>query len=268
MKYFVFDLQRFVNYVTLTGGNDRYTNSFTRTNLNAYIAALDGNDSITNECEAATVDGGDGDDSIHNKYYGGTTFGWNSSLSGGNGNDTIIDDGDSYRSFFNTLDGGSGNDYIKHAAGNKVTVDGGFDNDTIIVGGQYNSLNGGSGNDQISLTANVYDNTVTGGKGNDIIYNKDSSTFTKTTYQFSAGDGHDTIFGTFKYYDALLVNSPNVEDPLYSVICYNGKSNGYHVGQISRDDIFIMVGDYTNSIRLKDFDETEFTLKMRIPISS
>ena len=81
-----------------TDGNDSISNYFDGATINA----LGGNDSISNSGDYSTVDGGAGNDSIFNNATGVFIY-------GGEGND-VIENGDDYSYGDNaTIDGGKGN---------------------------------------------------------------------------------------------------------------------------------------------------------------
>ena len=122
------------------------------------INALGGDDSISNNAERNSIDGGAGNDEINNSTWGSLT-----AIEGGSGSDTIKSE-----SWLVTIDVGDGNDYI-YNRGNNSTIDGGAGNDTVVNDG-----------------SNV---TIEGGKGRDIIYAANA------LIKYSAGDGSDIIRG-------------------------------------------------------------------------
>lgn len=88
------------------------------------LRGTDGNDTLTNETDRVTVDGGAGNDSL--VLSGATRF--NVTLDGGDGNDTLR-----ARNNFTKMYGGNGNDYIYNSSF-YVTINGGKGNDTIYGG--------------------------------------------------------------------------------------------------------------------------------------
>ncbi|MBH0203087.1 MAG: hypothetical protein HP496_12540 [Nitrospira sp.] len=97
----------------------------------------------------------------------------NNVLDGGSGNDRV-DGGDGNDSLL----GGSGNDVLNGENG-RDTLDGGAGDDQLLGGAGNDILIGGSGADRF-----------TGGRGNDMLVGNSGN----DTYQFSRGDGQDTIF--------------------------------------------------------------------------
>lgn len=123
------------------------------------------------------------------------------SIDAGSGNDYIDNNGNNA-----TLDGGEDNDYV-HNIGANVSILGGDGNDHIYGGGLSASLSGGAGNDYISINerkewnedtqemevVSTPDNaTITGGTGNDSIYNDGGA---NVLFKYMAGDGNDKITG-------------------------------------------------------------------------
>ena len=241
------------SYVTIVSGKGA---DFIRTySNNAKISVGAGNDYVWNGYGGndgyGSIIGGDsvsavlgaGNDYLHN--YRGS----NATINGGDGNDTI------YTSRGNTLkaDGGDGDDYLTNNIGNYVTISGGTGNDVIAnyshymdymsyhyYGGNYVSMSGGAGDDTIynygthdySDSYGSY-NTITGGKGDDIV-SLDSDSH-NITVQYTYGDGNDTIFG-FKSDDTLYITT----NEKYSTVS-------------SGSDLFIMF-DNDEVITLKDVD--------------
>lgn len=114
-------------------------------------------------------------------------------ISGGNGNDTIEN-----RGYDVKINAGAGNDSVwtdvltSYGSSNyrSATVNGGEGADTLKVRDHQTSLNGGAGNDLISVYSSSWENnTLQGGKGNDVIYGGGSNVFV-----YSDGDGSDTIY--------------------------------------------------------------------------
>ncbi|MBR6713122.1 MAG: hypothetical protein IKI76_09045 [Selenomonadaceae bacterium] len=181
--------------VTLTAGNDTYANTV----QGATIAALGGDDYLSNTASNVSIDAGADDDYVY-------STGNSSTILVGSGNDTIYNYGGNY----STLDAGSDNDYVINTGnsskilggdgadtlendGNRVTIDAGTGNDTIInKSGYYVSINGGAGADVVSLFSNQREVTISGGKGDDIIYGSSNNSY-GVLYQYSASDGSDKI---------------------------------------------------------------------------
>ncbi|MBB3938329.1 beta strand repeat-containing protein [Aureimonas phyllosphaerae] len=156
------------------------------------VDAGDGADSVTGTAARDILNGGAG----HDTLLGGmgddalTGGAGNDRLDGGAGNDTLYDaGGDGVNSAY----GGQGNDRIElvNATAGGV-VDGGDDNDTIIVnGGAAMSIAGGSGNDTISLsnsTTGTERHRVDAGDGDDVVTLNGTSAM-----DLQGGAGHDTL---------------------------------------------------------------------------
>ncbi|MBI1890370.1 MAG: hypothetical protein HYS18_06985, partial [Burkholderiales bacterium] len=125
----------------------------------------DANDNIDGGETRDNLYGNGGDDIIDGK--GGDDY-----LEGNAGNDNLIGgDGKDY------LLGGTGNDNMAGDTGNDTLL-GGLGNDTLAGGDDDDRLIGGDGDD-----------TLNGGNGADILYGGSGS----DTYNFSSGDGTDTI---------------------------------------------------------------------------
>ncbi len=188
---------------TFTEGNDRATVS----NSNSLVSALGGNDYIYNTAQYVTISGDAGSDTIYSYFgtydkgylslIGGADndsiysyYGYYSVLDGGTGTDTITN----YGGYKVTMYGGIGNDYISNTNGGAAIIDAGEGNDTISQGqlSANTSINAGAGADRITLSGNSTGMTIKGGTGNDYIYNSDT---VGHIYQFSSGDGSDTIVG-------------------------------------------------------------------------
>ena len=160
-----------------------------------------GNDAISGDWRAETLDGGAGNDTLGSGGGGGTLLGgagndvlngdWGEdSLLGGSGGDTLRGGSQNDRLFGgsgddlldggsedDTLDGGTGNDSLFGGSGADL-LQGGMGDDLLDGGTDANTLYGGSGNDTL-LGGDVSD-TLDGGSGNDVI---------------SGGTGADSIRG-------------------------------------------------------------------------
>lgn len=145
--------------VTLSAGAGNDTVNIIYANTVSVDTGL-GKDSIWGNYNYGTIDAGDDDDTVTGNHHRGIIF-------GGAGNDSI----DITNYWGNTIDGGTGSDYI------------------ALTGGSNHSINGGDGDDTISLGSSY--GTARGGTGNDVIY---GSTVTSCLYEYSFGDGNDTIY--------------------------------------------------------------------------
>ena len=174
-----------------TEGDDSLTNSLD----GATIQALGGNDTIYNDGANTSISGGSGNDKISNggwfdengKYHSG---GSNVTISGDDGNDKIYgDDGNDWLGGGNgndTLYGGGGNDTLSGDAGNDKIY--GNEGKDYLKGGEGNdSLAGGAGND--TLYGDAGKDKLFGNDGNDKLYgDEDNDTLT-------GGNGNDTLYG-------------------------------------------------------------------------
>ena len=182
-----------------TEGDDTINNTFEGATINA----LGGNDIIYNDAVNVTINAGAGNDSIGN--HGGHE----------NGNDLI--------------DAGDGNDTIDNHA-NRLTLKGGAGDDSIYNGSYNVSIDGGDGNDTIISESPSNNVTINGGTGNDLIsfdFNAENALI-----QYTEGDGNDTIEG-FHNSDTLQI----------------GGGSGTYSTQVSGNDIIVIVGG--DSILLK-----------------
>ena len=101
-----------------------------------------------------------------------------------------------------TIDGTAGNDTLNGSALND-RIYGGTGDDTLNGNADNDNLFGGTGNDR--LYGGSGNDLLIGGTGNDVLYGGTVSTdgAGNDTYQFSVGDGSDTIFD----YDTTAGNS-------------------------------------------------------------
>ncbi|MBR5914102.1 MAG: hypothetical protein IKZ58_07065, partial [Selenomonadaceae bacterium] len=147
---------------------------------------------ITIKEDSSRIDGTEKADTFDNQNDGAVIFAMG-------GNDTVTNSGNSVY-----VNGGTDNDKLTNT-GNEVTLLGDAGNDTLISNGNTALLNGGAGTDKISLGADAEQVTVIGGKDNDTIYGNDNPVF----YQYSNGDGKDTILG-FSKGDSIQVLSGSI----------------------------------------------------------
>ena len=179
-------------------GNDSIKNY---TGLKALISAGTGDDSLWNNGDSATIDGGAGDDyiySIDQNFDGGRSA--NASISGGEGNDTIINGdyfvGNELEGGINsTISGGAGNDSIFNW-GEGTTVDAGIGNDTVESYGYNSKIIAGVGADYVNNY--VRGVTIDGGEGNDTIDNYYNAGFSGSV-SINGGAGDDRLYNDSEY---------------------------------------------------------------------
>ena len=149
---------------------------------NSTITALGGNDFIGSYVAKSSINAGGGNDTIDN-----TSYGTNTTLFGGAGNDSILNSANA------KIDAGTGADTITNTnLGGKATLFGGTGNDYITTYNADNvSISGGTDNDKIELRGTGKNITVSGGGGNDTI----SISGGTALIQYSAGDGNDSVVG-------------------------------------------------------------------------
>ncbi|MBD3879562.1 MAG: hypothetical protein SR1Q5_07760, partial [Quinella sp. 1Q5] len=166
-------LGTYKNPLLIRGTSD--ADSIYNTLEGATINALGGNDTILNDGGASvSVNGGAGNDSIYSLLKG-TVHPDSCTLIGGDGNDTIWNDGEKVP-----------------YGGVKVLIDGGNDDDNISNDGENSTILGGSGNDYISNWGAK--SSIDGGDGNDIIHNQNDSTEkTASKVTITGGVGNDSI---------------------------------------------------------------------------
>jgi len=124
-------------------------------------------DSIYNSGRYATINTGDGNDTVYNDA------GDHSSINAGAGNDSL----NLYFTWYSSVDAGTGSDIIISERAKYNLLNGGAGADRISLTGaysDYNSIHGGTGNDYIygnpnATVGNFY--RYTSGDGNDVIYN-------------------------------------------------------------------------------------------------
>ena len=295
MRNFLFDLQRFQSSAAkyLSADNDKHTvdNSMFDNLIYDTIYALGGNDTIVVKSDsygAVTVYGGEGNDSlVTNKAYtllegnedDDTITGWNahsSTLDGGAGDD-VIESRVSYMDYdAKTLiiRGGAGADKI-YSQGYQATIDGGNDNDEITNTGSNSSVNGGAGNDKITLE-NGSSLSIRGGTGDDTVYANNNAS---NLYQYSLGDGNDTIIGItdhLNYYgtnlnafDTLAIYSTQFHDDF--IVKVGSKMAGHtYTSSVVGNDLVFDIGSgavtFKNpgkaGVNVIENDSTEFNIRI------
>jgi Ca2+-binding RTX toxin-like protein len=171
-----------------TAGNDLITGNELANTLDGRggsneLHGLGGNDTLIGGPDGNLLFGEDGNDQLYGGAGGDALDGGpgNDRLEGGGGDDRLWGrDGD------NTLYGGDGNDDLDGGAGQNL-VDGGNGNDTVGGGNLADTLIGGAGND----TLYGYDgnDTMYGGPGDDMFELDDAGDVVIE----AAGEGNDTI---------------------------------------------------------------------------
>lgn len=161
------------------GGNDTLGIIATAT-VGATLDGGDGNDSLRGATGADSLIGGAGNDVF---VLGANGAGQIDTVYGGAGNDSVDNTGNNGGAI---IWGDDGNDTIKGGA-QASTLIGGAGADSLLGQGGNDSLSGGDGND--TVTAGAGTNTADLGIGDDIYY---GSTGTDSVV---AGDGNDSILG-------------------------------------------------------------------------
>lgn len=242
------------NEAAYYSGNDYYPGN----GNNVTIIGDNGNDYISNEYgKNLIVNGGNGNDTIKNNEFRES----NSSINGGDGDDLINNRLYGYQAnnALSTIDGGIGNDSILNDA-TDVTINGNDGNDSIISTGDYVSINGGEGDDTISVYG-AAQLTIQGGTGNDAIYNN-SLYGASILYQYSHGDGNDTIYGG----SALNISGGNYSTQLSGndVIVKVGEGS-ILLKNVKYGDIIniFITGTYDTSWAIDNSTNSHVTIDMR-----
>ncbi|MBS9781761.1 MAG: putative Ig domain-containing protein [Gammaproteobacteria bacterium] len=106
-----------------------------------------------------------------------------------------------------TVNGGSGDDKLS-GSWFTDTINGNDGDDVLSAGLGNDTVNGVNGNDIIN--GGLGNNTLIGGKGNDTL----TAGLGADTYQFSAGDGQDTITDKGGLFDKLVLTDLSLDDLL------------------------------------------------------
>ena len=190
--------------IILTEGNDNYS----LTADGKKVEARGGDDEIQISGDNSTVDGGNGNDSLINgeviysriiNPFGSnetinSTGGTNVSLFGGAGNDFLSDKVYEFDSAMNR--------YTLTAANVNNTLDGGEGNDSLVSSNNAVTLLGGAGDDSMQSSGSKV--LLDGGAGSNTINSSgDSSTIT-------AGDGDNKISNTGRLLSIITGNGDNV----------------------------------------------------------
>jgi len=155
-----------------------------------------GNDTITSEAAGSDFAG------VADEFHGGSGHdvltGWegNDDLFGDDGDDVLLGDADN-----DTLDGGDGNDVLEGGDGqDTLNGSGGVDelagndgNDTLNGGDGDDSLEGGDGDDK--LIGNAGNDVLSGGLGDDALVGDDGTIASTLNVTDVSGTGNDTLSG-------------------------------------------------------------------------
>ena len=149
---------------------------------NKVLTSTIGGDTIIGYASNDNLSGWDGNDVL-------SGHGGNDTLDGGTGNDVLNGDtGD------DVLSGDTGSDRLNGGVGNDA-LNGGIDDDVLFGGAGADTLLGDIGNDDLS--GDEGDDMLAGGLGDDYLDGSKGI----NTYQFSRGDGQDTINNSDKTSD-------------------------------------------------------------------
>ena len=190
----------------------------------------------------SSVTGGNGDDTVRGDLGKDTLNGGNGkdSLVGGGGNDLLYGEANNDiligdyngNNPYITDKANNANSGIYYPPGNYYNPNVFVGNDTLSGGSGNDTLIGGGGND--SLSGGSGNDSLSGGKGNDSLWgNKGADTFI-----YSSGDDKDVIFG-FDNTDMLKITG--------------NFSTSYNK---SKREIYFKVDSTANAITLKDFGST------------
>ena len=171
----------------------------------------------------------------------------NSTVFGGNGNDTILADGLLYAPAGNIfVDGGNGDDAIVLDTGNSVAFGGNGDDTLTAQGGLNNTLIGGNGDDTlISLGGGSGmgpGNTLTGGLGRDTFILQ-SGTGNLVVTNDAAGDGVVSDGDTFKGPMDVITDYQQGEHITLREYSFNGNDFTTVVVPVARVDSVTLAPD-------------------------
>ena len=199
------------------------------------IYGYGGNDNLRGNSKNDTIYGGEGDDLIFGGGGNDVLYGDGGAdkIFGGEGNDKIYsDEGD-------TVDGGSGDDYIRNN-GDNVSISAGDDNDTVENYGEKVTIETGAGNDKIINRGN--DVTIDAGDDNDTVEVHHHNVTVE------AGGGNDSIrLGEVTGSDsnntfAIRVNAGANNDTVESYVSYVTITGG------EGDDLISLSANVTNNV--------------------
>ena len=198
-------IRNYGSNVTINGGegNDYIHNESDTTKV--IINGGAGADSLENDSEKATLNGGAGNDSINN-------IGSKVSISSGAGDDYIYNSSDNVK-----ITSGDGLDYISNK-GNKISITSGAGSDSIKNEGSNVTINTGADNDTVENSGSNVLFQYSG--GNDVISGFDSTStiqFTAASITGAYSNGEDAFLTVGKNIItlenlSLLTNVINVKD--------------------------------------------------------
>lgn len=222
------------NFAWGNDGNDRIVVTYGGTNAKNYIYAGAGNDYV--DCSLSTntnvIMGDSGNDTLIGGSGADTitdTVGRNT-IRGNGGNDTILFGDSSEQN--STIDGGDGNDSIKNEGiANDVSIVGGWGDDNIDVKITDSSIRAGANNDAIKVIGR--DNFIYGGDGTDNINVNGSDN------RIWGDDGNDFITVTNSGGGADVSGARVYGGNGADTINYCDNNGGFIFGGSGRDSIYL-----------------------------
>ena len=198
---------------TLSLGSGIYYTRTTPSGSSNVLISIQGGGAVTlsgASSKSVNIVGGNLVSNINNTVSGKTVY-------GNYYNDTISNSGSDVKIY-----GYGGNDSISNTTGNRVTMDGGY------------------GYDRISLSGNVYYNTINGGYGYDAIYGYSWSSY-GVLYQYNSGTGYDSIIVENAYAYVTTIDGGDNDDTIQA---HGGSINGGY----GNDRISLSGNVYYNTI--------------------
>ncbi len=243
---------------TLLGGS--YDDLLNGGSGNDSLRGGSNNDTLIGGSGADTLYGDGGDDYLVVGSSSATATTSNEKAYGGDGNDVI----EAWHARSSTLSGGNGNDSISlygMLGSDSVKADGGDGNDRIMFADARGSIYGGNGDDTVYHDAYA-GGYVSLGSGRDFFSNVDDSSAVKV----SGGSDNDTIYG-FSGGDTLYGDDGN--DLLYwgqrmyggngdDTLVFGGEATARMWGGAGRDTFVFADSDRADDgFRIKDFTRGE-----------
>ena len=250
-----------ISNISLTDERDYFYTNF---GVNKVIDALDGDDFMRNwGAVNSTLIGGDGDDTIYNDHKRftknvtidagiGDDYVYNNSelvsIFGGSGKDTIYN---GYSTDPTTTDNSNFGEVSNYSLGGaSVTIDGGDDEDFIYSSGTKNTIFGGQGKDTVYNVNTVGAAFIDGGTEDDYIYNNSS----KST--ITGGSGKDTIINNSATGPASIYGGDDPDNE--SNYIYNKSSQSTIVAMGGNDTIYNMSTSIVGSTSIDAGDGNNF----------